>query len=211
MDIKNNIEWVFGGIGVAAISGAFALIKWLFGRKGNNPPENTQSNTNNNNHSINITNNVNGGGQAGQSGDPSPSITPEKEEELKRLTNILFIDDDTKFKTVPILKRAGWVNTKSIKDVDSPQQNDVKRAHIIFVDIKGVGAKLDCKDEGLGLAMILKKEYPDKKIVIYSAEPDGDRFHEALRIADDQLSKNAEPYEFLHLVDQYSKEIFLNR
>jgi DNA-binding NtrC family response regulator len=126
----------------------------------------------------------------------------------KKLTSILFVDDDTKFRVVSILKTAGWINTKAIKDIGNLDDQLVKEARIIFVDIQGVGKLLQTKDEGLGLALNLKKKYPDKKIVIYSAQTEGDRFHEALRKADASLAKNAEPYEFQQLVEQYSEEFF---
>jgi len=125
----------------------------------------------------------------------------------KKLTNILFVDDDTKFKVVSILKTAGWIHTKAVKDIGNLDEEFVKDAHIIFVDIQGVGKLLQTRDEGLGLALNLKKKYPDKRIVIYSAQTEGDRFHEALRKADAFLPKNAEPYEFQQLVEQYSEEL----
>jgi hypothetical protein len=128
-------------------------------------------------------------------------------EKRKMLTQILFVDDDTKFKVVSILKNAGWVNTKTVKDISNYDDPSVSSAEIIFVDIQGVGKQLQTRDEGLGLALHLKKKYPDKKIVIYSAETQGDRFHEALRKADGFLPKNAEPYEFQQLVEQFSSEI----
>ncbi|MDE3185674.1 MAG: response regulator transcription factor [Bacteroidota bacterium] len=125
----------------------------------------------------------------------------------KKLTNILFVDDDTKFKVVSILKTAGWMHTKAVKDIGNLDEEFVKDSHIIFVDIQGVGKLLQTRDEGLGLALNLKKKYPDKRIVIYSAQTEGDRFHEALRKADAFLPKNAEPYEFQQLVEQYSEEL----
>jgi DNA-binding NarL/FixJ family response regulator len=77
---------------------------------------------------------------------------------------------------------------------------------IIFVDINGVGLTL-FEDQGLGLASALKLKYPKKKIIIYSAETSGDRFHKALRQVDDCLSKNAEPYQFINLVENLSKSL----
>jgi hypothetical protein len=135
---------------------------------------------------------------------PNLNVSPD----LKSRTKILFIDDDPKFKVVTILKKSGWINTKSVKDIYNYDDPIVKETHIFFVDVQGVGKALDCKDEGLGLALNLKKKYPDKKVVIYSAETKGDRFHEGLRKADTFLPKNAEPYEFQEIVGQYSKEIF---
>ena len=122
-------------------------------------------------------------------------------EKNKLKTCILFIDDQHKdYKMVSILQKAGWNNTKSIKDLTDLDDPKVLEADIIFVDINGVGRKL-FDDEGLGLASALKKKYPFKKIVLYSAENTGDRFHKAIRDVDDCLSKNAEPYQFINLVE----------
>lgn len=77
-------------------------------------------------------------------------------------------------------------------------------ADIFFVDIQGVGLKLGFRDEGLGLALALKEKYPDKKLVIYSAEPRGERFHKALKKADETLEKNADPYQFQQLVENFT-------
>jgi hypothetical protein len=50
----------------------------------------------------------------------------------------------------------------------------------------------------------LKDKYPQKTIILYSAEPTGDRFDKKLKKVDDSLPKNAEPYEFISLIEQYS-------
>jgi hypothetical protein len=131
-------------------------------------------------------------------------------ERRKALTKIVFIDDDTKFRVVKMFKASGWLNTKAIKDLKNIDDILIRDADILFVDIQGVGKALNCKEEGLGLALSLKQKYSQKKVVIYSAENTGDRFHEALRKADYFLAKNAEPLEFLSLVEQFSKEIYPN-
>ncbi len=131
-------------------------------------------------------------------------------ERLKKTTNVLFIDDDPKFKVVNILKTAGWENTTCVTDIDKIDDKVLVNAHIVFVDVQGVGIELNCKDEGLGLALLIKRRFNDKKVVIYSAVTKGERFHEALRVADDFLEKNAEPYEFLQLVEEYSHELLSN-
>jgi hypothetical protein len=41
-------------------------------------------------------------------------------------------------------------------------------------------------------------------VIIYSAETEGDRFHEALRKADSFLAKNADPYQFQRLVEEFT-------
>ncbi|MFW5804055.1 MAG: hypothetical protein ACOCWG_02370 [bacterium] len=133
---------------------------------------------------------------------------PERtEHEIKGLCSILFIDDND-FRVVDILKTSGWQNTKLMNDIESLDQKDIRDAHILFVDIQGVGKKLGFKDEGLGIITALKSKYPNKKVVVYSAESTGNRFHRGLSVADERLSKNADPYEFQVIVEKYSKELF---
>ena len=138
----------------------------------------------------------------------SATATKEDLVRRKKLINVLFIDDDTTFNIVKILNNAGW-NTKIIKDVGSLDDDKVLEAHILFVDIRGVGVKLGLQEEGLTLAKELKNKFPRKKVIIYSAESVGNRFHKALRSVDEFLSKDAESLEFLELVDQFSAQIDL--
>lgn len=130
-------------------------------------------------------------------------------DEIKSLCKILFIDDK-KFAVVDILQTAGWKNTKRIKDVKSLDDSEVNEANIIFVDVQGVGRTMKFKDQGLGLTIALKQKYPNKKVIVYSAEDEGkiETFHKALSVADKRLSKNADPYEFQSIVEQFSKEAF---
>lgn len=127
--------------------------------------------------------------------------------ELKESIRILFIDDDARFKVVSILKKSGWKFTKLIKDVSSLDDPEILESNILFIDIQGVGVALGFNDEGLGLALAVKDKYPMKKVVIYSAETEGNRFHEALRKADSFLPKNADPYEFQRIVEEYSTSL----
>lgn len=134
---------------------------------------------------------------------------PEKSlSELRDATEILFVDDNEDFKVVDIFKTEGWRNTKLVSDVEALTSKNVRDAHVIFVDIGGVGKELDFDDEGLGLVIALKHEYPDKKVIVYSAHTEGDRFHSALRQADATIRKNAEPYEFMKLLRRFSKQAF---
>mgnify|MGYP001987829082 CR=1 FL=1 len=130
-------------------------------------------------------------------------------DEIKGICKILFIDDKS-FPVIDILKTAGWCNTTRIKDVDSLEQMEVKEAHILIVDIQGVGKKLKFKDEGLGLILALKEKYPNKKVIVYSAEDQGkiQAFHPGIDAADKRLSKQADPYQFQIVVEGYAKEAF---
>ena len=130
-------------------------------------------------------------------------------EEIRGLCKILFIDDKI-FPVVEILKTEGWSKTSRVKDVDSLEQMEVKEAHILIVDIQGVGKKLEFKDEGLGLIIALKEKYPDKKVIVYSAEDQGkiQAFHPGIDAADKRLSKHADPYQFTVAVEGYAREAF---
>lgn len=184
--ILENKEWLFSGIGLAVIVYILNLIFHPFKNKDDNKT------------TINITNNQNNSKNAFPNIDQANLVEKlQSKEEAK----ILFVDDEhTKFKIVSILKKSGWTNTKSVKDITDLDDIKVKESHLIFVDINGVGKTL-FEDEGLGLASALKDKYPSKKVVIYSSDNDGDRFHKALRKVDDCLPKNAEPFQFISLVE----------
>ncbi len=186
--LSTNYQWIFSGIGVSVISG----ITYAIRRKKTNKDDVSIKTGNN---SITINNNV---GSEVKKVEDSPTTLKENPKET---THILFIDDEhTKFKMVSILKKAGWINTKSVKDITNIDDHKVRDSNVIFVDINGVGKSL-FKDEGLGLASAIKKKYPSKFVVIYSGESTGDRFHKALREVDDCLQKNAEPYQFINLIE----------
>ena len=193
---------------------ALVLLATLIGLWVSNPKEEKvqekaeKENKNELKNEINITNNV--GSLDSNNAIPKSSVTTQEElDKRKKLINILFVDDDTKFKIIKILNVAGWVNTKIIKDVKNPDEDIVNNAHIIFVDINDVGVKMGFTDEGLGLAKYLKNKFPQKKVIIYSTDTSGNRFHPALREVDTFLPKNAEPYEFQEIIEQFSAEIEL--
>lgn len=133
---------------------------------------------------------------------PAPASADVHMKSCRENVRILFVDDDTNFKVVKIMKGAGWPNVKITKDIRDLSSPDVVDASILFVDIQGVGKSLGFTDEGLGLSLAIKQKYPEKKVVIYSAQTDGDRFHRALNKADGSLSKNADPYQFISLVEE---------
>ncbi len=191
--LNQNKEVFFSGLGATLI--AFFLSKIFSDKKsGNLAPQNKQEVI------INNTNNIQSTTQEGSKAPHAGNTLANR----KSLTKILFIDDDTKFKVVKILSNSGWINTSIIKDAKTLDEPIIVDAHILFVDVQGVGVAMGFDSEGLGLALALKEKYPTKKIVIYSAESKGDRFHEALRKADSFLPKNADPYEFQKLVEELS-------
>lgn len=184
-----HYQWIFSGIGVLLLG---YIINYFF-VKNKGTEQRTNSNT------INIVNNVGTQNSAKTNGKRE-----KKDENSKALTRILFVDDNhTDYKMVSILKKSGWINTKSVKDITDLDDPKVLEANIIFVDINGVGTTL-FQDQGLGLASALKKKYPKKYIVIYSSETKGDRFHKALREVDDCLYKDAEPIQFINVIESFT-------
>ncbi len=191
--LMNNKEWLFSGVGVTGIAILYSV---FFGNKKSFPIETDNTNTNTTNVTI-----------APLQIAPPTIDTAIDSEIVKSKVGILFIDDDLKFRVVKILNRAGWTNTKIVKDLIAIDQQEVKDADIIFVDIQGVGINLAFRDEGLGLTIALKKKFPEKAVIIYSAEQNGDRFHDAIRIADSLLAKNSEPYEFEVIIEKHARII----
>ena len=57
----------------------------------------------------------------------------------------------------------------------------------------------------LGKIVANSKKYPEKKVIIYSAETTGDRFDADLRKVDGSLPKNAEPIQFSNLIEDLCK------
>lgn len=183
------ISSIAGGIAIIA-----AVIGWLRRSRKNasreEPPTSTNSNVNNIN--INVGNKPDVGPMAGAAAD----MLDRSVQSLKRNANILFVDDDKEFKMFNILRKMGWEHTRQIVDVSSLEAPTLVEAHIVFVDIQGVGKAMHYKDEGLGLALAIKRRHPAKGVVIYSAEEHGARFHDALQEADAALPKTAEPIRF---------------
>jgi CheY-like chemotaxis protein len=195
--LSNNRQWVFSGIGVMVLSVVFAVVRRMVQKNASTPSSDHET--------VQITNQniVNVHHLATENERRCPA-TPSL---CKASTHILFIDDDQKFRVVDILKKSGWTYTRRVSDVGSIDDPVILQAQILFVDIQGVGRKLQFCDEGLGLARAIKDKYPEKKVVIYSAETQGERFHDALRKADDFLAKNADPYEFQQLTERLALQI----
>lgn len=194
-----NAPWLFSGLGIFLVGG---IAKYIRGKKKLEDSSNLQQ-------TQNVTVNV------GNVTVPSMNSTTNFEkkdkryssESIKAKTHILFIDDED-FPIVKRLRNAGWVNTKLKKNIKGVDDSSIIDAQIIFVDIIGVCKDL-FNDEGLGLAKALKETYGNsKKVILYSAETEGNRFDKTLRMVDETLPKNAEVYQFINLVDRFANEIW---
>lgn len=175
---------------------------------GNKQEHKTESSDVSNNQTVSV--NLNFESTSELSNKPSKESLDRnaKIEALKPKVRILFIDDDTKFNVVKILKDSGWKNTKTVIDIKSIDVPQIQNSDIIFIDINGVGKVMNLEHEGLDLALMIKKKYSEKKVVIYSAKRDSNSFHKAWDIVDSRLEKNALPFQFTNLVDIYSLELY---
>lgn len=125
--------------------------------------------------------------------------------DLKSVCQILFIDDDKMPSVIKPLKKSGWRNIKKIGDTANIDAAEIRNANIIFVDILGVGKALQFKNEGIGLAAAIKRHYPQKGVVIYSATPEHKLFDPDLDILDGRLEKYAEPIQFSNMIEKYGR------
>jgi hypothetical protein len=182
----DNKTWLFSGIGGVALIAVINALK----REKVTPPSPPVTTTQTVTQTVTLV---------APEGPPQPKLSPadmDQEAQLKERTRILFVDDDRRFKIVSLLRKLGWSNVEIVSDIQRLDVDKLKLADIVFLDIQGVGRRLGFADEGLGLARAIRHAYPEKKIVIYSAVTGHDPFAPGFRVADDRLSKNAEPYEF---------------
>ncbi len=124
--------------------------------------------------------------------------------DYKSRVQILFIDDQE----VPVIKnlrKAGWLNLKKIGDKLNLDIADIKNANIIFVDINGIGKELGCHNEGVGYAAQIKRKYPNKGIVIYSAT-DIHKIDEDLYTLDGWIPKGAGTIRFSNKIEELSEK-----
>lgn len=126
----------------------------------------------------------------------------------KESIRILFIDDK-EFEVVKLLKKIGWKQVKRVKDIMDLNLPDLVNADIVFIDIQGVGKTIFPDEEGFGLCREIKKKYPDKLVIIYSAEQN--RLNNNLTYADRILDKNTNPHAFMNILDEYIVEKNENR
>jgi hypothetical protein len=200
--LNENKEWLFSGVGLAVVAGIYKLFFNSTDKESKVEVSPIIENTNGNNINITISpEHIESNNISNEEDTTDNKMEYKSIDDAQNKVNILFIDDDTKFKVISILKNSGWIHTKIVKDINNLNSKEVLQTDIFFVDIQGVGKKLGFQDEGLGLAYALKKKHPNKKVVIYSAETRGDRFHEALKNADDSLNKNAEPFQFQQTIE----------
>lgn len=131
-------------------------------------------------------------------------------EQLKDSVEILFIDNEAFYLTEDLKEKEGWKRIKYVTDIRSMSQPELHDAHILCVDIQGVGKELGFPDEGLGLIAAIHHQYPEKKIIMYSAEAQGpvDAFHPAEEFVDARLKKSANRYQLEMKLEELAQDAF---
>lgn len=128
-------------------------------------------------------------------------------DQIKNELKVMFVDDK-KFNVVDLLKKSGWKQVLYKRDILDIDSLEIREAHVIFLDINGVGLAMGFHNQGMGLCGALKRKYGDRKrVVLYSGETSGDIFDNDARMADDTLKKDSDLYQFVALMEQYGKEL----
>ena len=128
--------------------------------------------------------------------------------ELKSRTRILFIDDQDRSRLIQYLQGEGW-ECKQLHDLERLEDFDVRDAQIIFVDILGVGRKLEKPDEGLDVVVSIKKRYPEKKVAVYSSKETHNLFHPANDLVDKRIPKRGGDFEvFQRAIEELSQRCY---
>ena len=128
-------------------------------------------------------------------------------DDIKFNVKVLFIDDK-EFPVVEHLKSIGYREVNYIADVKDLDDPIIRSAHIIFIDINGVGLQMNFPNQGMGLCGAIKKKYGNsKRVILYSGETDGNIFDEDAKKADATLKKDSDIYQFTSFITDYAKEL----
>ena len=110
----------------------------------------------------------------------------------KKTIPIVVIDNDPQCRMDQSLIGSGYTNTTRKYNIE--RIPDVEPSQIILMDIKGIGAKcldgsVSAKDEGLAVAAEIKRQYPSKSVLVFSALLDDYQDHYILRGLDGYFPK----------------------
>lgn len=134
-----------------------------------------------------------------------PPRAPLTAEQIRKMTRVLVIDDDCPdLPLVDHLKKEKW-HVEAIDDLDSFTNTKFQKAHIICLDIMGVGKKLNVEN-GMYLVKEIKDRFPEKKIILYSSVSQQDIFDEAVDIVDKRLRKTSTFMPFSSAVEDLANK-----
>ena len=118
---------------------------------------------------------------------------------LRKQTDVLVIDDEG-FEPKAFLEQNNYRLT-SKTDIDNIR--DVSEYDIVLCDIRGVGQKISSSFEGAFVIKEIKKNYPDKFVIAYTASQYDPSYNMYLQYADEVLPKSTSTEEWLNVLDKY--------
>ena len=131
------------------------------------------------------------------------TIQPLTDDQVKAITKVLIIDDEEPVELRELLRKEGWKHYY-LPDLDALANKKLEESQIVFIDIMGVGKKLQ-EQSGIGLVKHIKQRYPEKKIVLYSSVSDHDIFSDALDYVDKRIRKQSSLVPFLSAIDEMAR------
>ena len=122
--------------------------------------------------------------------------------QLKRVTDILIIDDDPFTYEDALKKNEFMIDYKS----DIQSLKEVEAYSVILCDIMGVGKFLQSQYEGAYLVQQIKGKYPHKTVIIYSGNQFSTAYQEFLNYADHTMQKGATLEKWNSLLTQIIRD-----
>lgn len=126
------------------------------------------------------------------------SVKDEKILDLRKRIDILVIDDE-EFTPVTFLSNNNFRLTYK-KDIDNVK--DVSEYPIILCDIRGVGKQLSDSYEGAFLIKEIKRNYPSKRVIAYTASQYDPTYNQYLEHADSLVQKGLGLEDWVKLLDE---------
>ena len=122
--------------------------------------------------------------------------------QLKRVTDILIIDDD------PFTYEDALKNNEFMIDYKSDIQSlkEVEAYSVILCDIMGVGKFLQSQYEGAYLVQQIKEKYPHKTVIVYSGNQFTTAYQDYMNYADYTMQKGATLEKWNALLTQIVKD-----
>lgn len=128
----------------------------------------------------------------------SESVKDEKILDLRKRIDILVIDDE-EFTPSIFLSNNNFRLTYK-KDIDNVK--DVSEYPIILCDIRGVGKLLSNSYEGAFLIKEIKRNYPSKRVIAYTASQYDPTYNQYLEYADAMVHKGLGLEDWVNLLDE---------
>lgn len=124
---------------------------------------------------------------------------------LKRLTQILVIDDDPAAFPVSLLQREGYKITYW-SSIQSLSQMEAGEFDVIILDISGVAKNWSAEGDGLAILRLLKKSNPHQYVISFSGQKSVHELSDFWKLSDDQLKKPVTAEDCKLKLDEYMIE-----